>query len=77
MDALGHVLLCGCVAASSCETYDYPQHGGGSAVQSVESMHDGYSSYLVSWPYRFGDEAVPGRTSGSRPAELTPAGLCH
>ncbi|KFP52712.1 GRB2-associated-binding protein 2, partial [Cathartes aura] len=32
--------------ASSCETYEYPQHGGGSAVQSVESMNDGYNSYL-------------------------------
>ncbi|XP_053931968.1 GRB2-associated-binding protein 2 isoform X2 [Cuculus canorus] len=32
--------------ASSCETYDYPQHGGGSAVQSIESMNDGYNSYL-------------------------------
>lgn len=54
---VGHVHLwwdmciCGCVAASSCETYEYPQHGGGSAVQSVESMNDGYNSYLVSWPW--------------------------
>ncbi|NXN90978.1 GAB2 protein, partial [Rhinopomastus cyanomelas] len=32
--------------ASSCETYEYPQHGGGSAVQSVESMNDGYNCYL-------------------------------
>uniref|UniRef100_A0A8C9EYW4 PH domain-containing protein n=2 Tax=Neognathae TaxID=8825 RepID=A0A8C9EYW4_PAVCR len=32
--------------ASSCETYDYPQHGGSSAMQSVESMNDGYNSYL-------------------------------
>ncbi|OXB78071.1 UNVERIFIED_CONTAM: hypothetical protein H355_013620 [Colinus virginianus] len=32
--------------ASSCETYDYPQHGGSSAVQSVGSMNDGYNSYL-------------------------------
>ncbi|NXQ12464.1 GAB2 protein, partial [Peucedramus taeniatus] len=32
--------------ASSCETYEYPQHGGSSAVQSVESMNDGYNSYL-------------------------------
>ncbi|NXH18685.1 GAB2 protein, partial [Bucco capensis] len=32
--------------ASSCETYEYPQHGGGSTVQSVESMNDGYNSYL-------------------------------
>ncbi|XP_069739393.1 GRB2-associated-binding protein 2 isoform X1 [Phaenicophaeus curvirostris] len=32
--------------ASSCETYDYPQHGGGSTVQSIESMNDGYNSYL-------------------------------
>uniref|UniRef100_A0A8D0H761 GRB2 associated binding protein 2 n=1 Tax=Sphenodon punctatus TaxID=8508 RepID=A0A8D0H761_SPHPU len=34
--------------ASSCETYEYPQHGGGSGstVQSVESMNDGFNSYL-------------------------------
>ncbi|NWS98703.1 GAB2 protein, partial [Mionectes macconnelli] len=27
--------------ASSCKTYEYPQHGCGSAMQSVESMNDG------------------------------------
>ncbi|XP_024056407.2 GRB2-associated-binding protein 2 isoform X2 [Terrapene carolina triunguis] len=32
--------------ASSCETYDYPQHGGSSTVQSAESVNDGFNSYL-------------------------------
>ncbi|XP_053871751.1 GRB2-associated-binding protein 2 isoform X3 [Malaclemys terrapin pileata] len=32
--------------ASSCETYEYPQHGGSSTVQSAESVNDGFNSYL-------------------------------
>ncbi|XP_074839401.1 GRB2-associated-binding protein 2 isoform X1 [Carettochelys insculpta] len=32
--------------ASSCETYEYPQHGGNSAFQSAESVNDGFNSYL-------------------------------
>ncbi|KAM8977681.1 LOW QUALITY PROTEIN: GRB2-associated-binding protein 2 [Pelodytes ibericus] len=32
--------------ASSCEAYDYPHLGGFSADQSVESINDGFNSYL-------------------------------
>ncbi|OCT93294.1 GRB2-associated-binding protein 2 [Xenopus laevis] len=32
--------------ASSCEAYDFPQLGDLSAEQSVESVHDGFNSYL-------------------------------
>ncbi|CAH2225645.1 Hypothetical predicted protein [Pelobates cultripes] len=32
--------------ASSCEAYDYPQIGDFSAEQSVESINDGFNSYL-------------------------------
>ncbi|XP_028581770.1 GRB2-associated-binding protein 2 [Podarcis muralis] len=32
--------------ASSCETYEYPQHSSSSAVQSTESVNAGFNSYL-------------------------------
>ncbi|XP_019379987.1 PREDICTED: GRB2-associated-binding protein 2 [Gavialis gangeticus] len=32
--------------ASSCETYEYPKHGGSGTVQSVESVNDGFNSYM-------------------------------
>ncbi|XP_078514618.1 GRB2-associated-binding protein 2 isoform X1 [Lissotriton helveticus] len=32
--------------ASSCENYAYPQYGGSSVGQSVESVNDGFNSYL-------------------------------
>ncbi|XP_061484966.1 GRB2-associated-binding protein 2 isoform X1 [Rhineura floridana] len=32
--------------ASSCETYEYPQHSSSSAVQSTESVNVGLNSYL-------------------------------
>lgn len=34
--------------ASSCEAYDYPHLGDLSVEQSVESINDGFNSYLVS-----------------------------